>query len=46
MTASTDFTYDFSKRCPEVLDRASPEAEAHGCEITWSCMAPAEKARP
>lgn len=39
MTAYTDFTRDFPKRCLEVLDAASSGAVANGREITLLYMA-------
>lgn len=53
MTAYTDFTRDFPKRCLEVLDAASSGAVANGREITLLYMAasasllvPFERLRP
>lgn len=39
MTAYTDFTRDFPKRCLDVLDKASAGAAANGREITLLYMA-------
>jgi len=53
MTAYTDFTSDFPRRCLEVLDTASADAAANGREITLllmvasaSLLVPFERLKP